>query len=716
MEQLRGAFERAGGGTVRWSPWSASRAWGSPASSTSSSIRTDSSLEGDAAASGDWLVVECRLRLLRQGDPVSAGDRPAQSVLPDRRARRHPEDPREGDRQAPHARRDACGRCCRRSSRCSTSPSRIATGRPSTRPSAAGTRTRRSSACCSARASASRSAWSSRISTGSTPRPRRVLDGLVESLPAARAPAPRELPPGVPPPLGQQDVLQPGCASIPCPRRAPPSCSARCSAPTRASSPLTPLLIERTEGNPFFLEESVRALVETERARRRSRRYRLARPLGSIQVPATVQADPRRPHRPAAARGQAPAAVGVGRRQGRALRAAARDRGAARGGVARQRSRTCRPPSSSTRRASSRISSTPSSTRSRMRWPTAACSTSGGARFTPGSSQAIETLHPDRLGEHVERLAQHALRGEVWPKAVAYLRQAAAKAVARSANREAVSCLEQALGVLRASAREPRDARAGHRPPARASGPAQRPRRDRAAARLPPRGRAPGRSARGSASDGSGGRTHGIRLHVDGPPGRGRRVWRTGAGHRPDGRRSRTRGPGQLPAGPGVPHAGRIPPCDRGVQAERRRARWRPPDRALRDARPAGGHVPSVMGWCLADLGEFPAAMAVAEEAVRMAEAADDRIGLALSQSRVGLIYLRQGDPERALPWLERSLDGSRRFNFEITGLATAGPLGEARAACGATGEALRVPGASGGAGRLHQVRRRPAGDPERAR
>jgi hypothetical protein len=63
--------------------------------------------------------------------------------------------------------------------------------------------------------------------------------------------------------------------------------------------------------------------------------------------------------------------------------------------------------------------------------------------------EAIETLYPDRLGEHVERLAQHALRGEVWPKAVAYLRQAAAKAVARSANREAVSCLEQALGALR---------------------------------------------------------------------------------------------------------------------------------------------------------------------------------------------------------------------------------------------------------------------------
>src|SRR5262249_20758827 len=57
-------------------------------------------------------------------------------------------------------------------------------------------------------------------------------------------------------------------------------------------------------------------------------------------------------------------------------------------------------------------------------------------------------LHPDRLSEHVDRLAQHALRGELWAKAVAYHRQAAVKAVGRSASREAVSYLQQALGAL----------------------------------------------------------------------------------------------------------------------------------------------------------------------------------------------------------------------------------------------------------------------------
>src|SRR4029453_14609469 len=58
---------------------------------------------------------------------------------------------------------------------------------------------------------------------------------------------------------------------------------------------------------------------------------------------------------------------------------------------------------------------------------------------------AIERFYPDRLTEHVERLAHHAVLGELGEKAVTYLHQAGAKAMARSANREAVSCFEQAL-------------------------------------------------------------------------------------------------------------------------------------------------------------------------------------------------------------------------------------------------------------------------------
>ena len=61
---------------------------------------------------------------------------------------------------------------------------------------------------------------------------------------------------------------------------------------------------------------------------------------------------------------------------------------------------------------------------------------------------AIERFYPDRLTEHVERLAHHAVRGEMWEQAVTYLRRAGAKALARSANREAVTSFEQALTAL----------------------------------------------------------------------------------------------------------------------------------------------------------------------------------------------------------------------------------------------------------------------------
>jgi class 3 adenylate cyclase len=55
-------------------------------------------------------------------------------------------------------------------------------------------------------------------------------------------------------------------------------------------APLTQLLSARTEGNPFFLEESVRALVETSILAGAPGSYRLVQPLQGLQVPATVQA------------------------------------------------------------------------------------------------------------------------------------------------------------------------------------------------------------------------------------------------------------------------------------------------------------------------------------------------------------------------------------------------------------------------------------------
>jgi tetratricopeptide (TPR) repeat protein len=62
--------------------------------------------------------------------------------------------------------------------------------------------------------------------------------------------------------------------------------------------------------------------------------------------------------------------------------------------------------------------------------------------------EIIERIYPERLAEQVDRLAHHAFLGEDWAKAVTYLQQAGAKALARSVHREAVRYFEEALTAL----------------------------------------------------------------------------------------------------------------------------------------------------------------------------------------------------------------------------------------------------------------------------
>jgi DNA-binding NtrC family response regulator/tetratricopeptide (TPR) repeat protein len=61
---------------------------------------------------------------------------------------------------------------------------------------------------------------------------------------------------------------------------------------------------------------------------------------------------------------------------------------------------------------------------------------------------AIESRHAQRISEYTEQLAHHAVRGQLWRKALGYLRQTAAVAVAKSAVHEAVASFDQALEVL----------------------------------------------------------------------------------------------------------------------------------------------------------------------------------------------------------------------------------------------------------------------------
>jgi tetratricopeptide (TPR) repeat protein len=59
----------------------------------------------------------------------------------------------------------------------------------------------------------------------------------------------------------------------------------------------------------------------------------------------------------------------------------------------------------------------------------------------------LAALSAERQAEQVERLAHHAVRGEIWDQAVTYCQQAAARAMAGSAYREAVGYVEQALAA-----------------------------------------------------------------------------------------------------------------------------------------------------------------------------------------------------------------------------------------------------------------------------
>jgi class 3 adenylate cyclase/tetratricopeptide (TPR) repeat protein len=63
---------------------------------------------------------------------------------------------------------------------------------------------------------------------------------------------------------------------------------------------------------------------------------------------------------------------------------------------------------------------------------------------------AMENLYADRLGEQVERLAHHAVQSGLQKKAVHYLRQAGGRAAARSALSDARTWFEQALDILSA--------------------------------------------------------------------------------------------------------------------------------------------------------------------------------------------------------------------------------------------------------------------------
>jgi class 3 adenylate cyclase/tetratricopeptide (TPR) repeat protein len=212
-------------------------------------------------------------------------------------------------------------------------------------------------------------------------------------------------------------------------------------------APLKHLLITRTEGNPFFLEESVRTLVETGVLVGEPRAYRLAQALPTIQVPATVQTvlAARIDRLPPEHKRLLQTAAVIGTEVPLPLLQA----------IAEQ-SKEVLYPGLAHLQAAEFLYETRLFPEAEYTFKHALTHevTYGSLLQERRRSlharivEALETLAGERVAEPVDRLAHHALRGAVWDKALVYLREAGEKALARSAYREAVGSFEQALGVL----------------------------------------------------------------------------------------------------------------------------------------------------------------------------------------------------------------------------------------------------------------------------
>jgi predicted ATPase len=212
-------------------------------------------------------------------------------------------------------------------------------------------------------------------------------------------------------------------------------------------APLKQLLIARTEGNPFFLEESVRTLVESGVLVGESGAYRLAQALPTIQVPATVQAvlAARIDRLPPEEKRLLQTAAVIGTEVPFALLQTIAEL-----------------PEADLHRGLAHLQAAEFLYEASL-FPELVYTFKHALTHEVAYNtlllerrrvlharivDALEALAGDRVAEQVERLASHALRGEVWDKALAYSRQAGEKAMVRSAHREAAGYFEQALSAL----------------------------------------------------------------------------------------------------------------------------------------------------------------------------------------------------------------------------------------------------------------------------
>jgi len=452
--------------------------------------------------------------------------------------------------------------------------------------------------------------------------------------------------------------------------------------------PLTQHLIARTEGNPFFLEESVRTLVEAEVLVGAPGAYRLAQALPTIQVPATVQAvlAARIDRLPSEAKHLLQTAAVIGHEVPLILLQAIADLSEEvlhlsltqlQGAEFLYETRLFPERETTFKHALTHEVAYGSLLQERRR--------TLHARIV----EALEGLYADRLAEQVDRLAYHALRGEVWDKALTYCRQAGEKAFTRSAHQEVVASLEQALGALqrlpenRNTHAQAIDLRLALRPSLTALGAFERlvdylheaetlaevmddqPRLARVSAALSQWCFVMGDHERALALSQ---RTLALAERLGDVAFQSITNYLLGA----------------------VFHA--LGDYHRAIECLRRSMASLEGDLLWQRFGLTG--LPSVfsrtwLAWCLAEVGAFTEGIVRAEEGVRVAEAVDHPYSRISAYVGVGYLYLRQGHLSQAIPVLERGLGLSQAAHIPFWFPRVASLLGAAYALSGRVAEAL---------------------------
>jgi class 3 adenylate cyclase/tetratricopeptide (TPR) repeat protein len=414
-------------------------------------------------------------------------------------------------------------------------------------------------------------------------------------------------------------------------------------------------LLERTEGNPLFLEESVRSLVEIGALVGERGAYRLTGSVAETQVPATIQAvlAARIDRLPAEEKRLLQIAAAIGKDVPDALLCAVAGRSddEVRHVLAGLQAAELLYEASlfpeleyTFKHALTHVVAYGSLLHERRR------------ALHTRIVAAIEQLYADRLVEHVEQLADHAYRGEVWDRAVEYSRQAGEKADARAAHAEATTAYERALDALSKLPASPErtvreiDLRIAVRTPLW-----QVMETDRVLEHL----RAAERLAEEAGEYGRQGRALGLLIQTFGRLGQNGDALETSKRAIPIARKHgdlRARLMTYVMAGQLSLIIGDF---DGAIGLEHEALalmEGQPPGERYGMAAPMAVNAMNVLSRALAETGRFDEAFAVADRMVKIGEADNGAYALVMIYNVRGSISLLHGDVQESLPILSRSI------------------------------------------------------------